>query len=78
MKAKVLSSVFINFSESRLFNELRAIQREKFSASASRPVHVGNAYLCALLTAAGLARDRRLKRKYDIEFDFLQINVWLL
>jgi hypothetical protein len=38
MKAKVLSSVFINFTEPRLFNELRAIQREKFSASTPRPV----------------------------------------
>ena len=35
---------------------------------------MGNAYLSAHLYAAGLARDRR-KRKYDIEFDFLQMSV---
>jgi hypothetical protein len=70
MKTKSLSFAFIGFSESGLFNGLPAIQIKKLSASASRHGHVGNAYL----SAAGLARDRR-KRKYDIEFDFLQMNV---
>ena len=74
MKAKSLSFVFISFSESGLFNGLPAIQIKKLSASASRHGHVRNAYLSALLYAAGLGRDRR-KRKYDIEFDFLQMNV---
>jgi hypothetical protein len=74
MKAKSLSFVFISFSESGLFNGLSAIQIKKLCASASRHGHVGNAYLSAHLYAAGLARDRR-KRKYDIEFDFLQMNV---
>jgi hypothetical protein len=75
MKAKSLSFAFIYFSESGLFNGLRAIQIRKLSASASRPGHVGNAYLYALLLRRRLARDRRSKRKYDIEFDFLLMNV---
>jgi hypothetical protein len=65
MKAKSLSFAFISFSESGLFNGLRAIQIRKLSAFASRHGHVRNAYLSALLYAGGLARDRR-KRKYDI------------
>jgi hypothetical protein len=50
MKAKSLSFVFISFSETGLFNALRAIQIRKFCASASRHGHVRNAYLSALLT----------------------------
>jgi hypothetical protein len=58
MKAEMLSFVFNNFSESRLFNGLLAIQRKKFPAFVFRPGHAGNAYLCARLHAAGHAYDQ--------------------
>jgi hypothetical protein len=75
MKASLLSFVFNNFSESRLFNALEAIQVEK---SLSFAASIGMRQTHAQCTSR-VQRDRPVRLlvegKYNSGFDFLQRNV---